>query len=390
MCDYRRLHSLAAAYALRDLNGDLEDRPMAVNSQNALRNHPVYQLVDDLTSYLRIGPDWIAFAELLSLSAGRMAMPINLDVVSDQWALDLNIADRIACLLQDAVLPIDTYKVLRAEEEQGFTGRYVLWFRRDYPKLYDDLVGFMARAPDSLESAPSIWRIRPGFVEPTNDTPTLRLIASAADRNLDGYAASFASAVGSPVHRDRLTQAIETLCPRLNYRCSFRDRLCGILAPTSMLVLERMLQLFANLRRVKNDFRGEAAITAGDYEAVRFVLVNLPLVPVDRVITAQTLKTAEQIHAGVHADGYQLALPDQSDAGHLWFTRNHVAKWSDLGYTTIKKHLQEMEDDGLLVSTVDRNNRQHGRVIHYRFAENRAPPFGWNNPFAALPELAPI
>ena len=58
----------------------------------------------------------------------------------------------------------------------------------------------------------------------------------------------------------------------------------------------------------------------------------------------------------VHADGYQLALPDQSDAGHRWFTRNHVAKWADLGYTTIKKHLQEMEDDGLLVSTVDRNN----------------------------------
>ena len=362
---------------------------MTVNSPNALQQHPVYQLVDDLTSYLRIGPDWIAFAELLSLAAGRMAMPINLDIASDQWTLDLNIADRIACIVQGAVVPIDTYKAFRAEEEADFSGRSVLLSRRAYPKLHDDLVGFMARAPDSLKSAPSIWRIRPGYAEPTVDTPTLRLIASAADRNLDGFAASFASAVGNPVHRERLREVIETLCQRANYRCSFRDRLSGIIAPTSMLVLERMLQLFANIRQLKADFRGERVITADDYEAVRFVLVNLPLVPVDRVIAAQTLKTAEQIHAGVHADGYQLALPDQSNAGHRWFTRNHVAKWSDLGYTTIKKHLQELEDDGLLVSTVDRNNRQHGRIIHYRFAENRAPPFGWNNPFAALPDLSP-
>ena len=362
---------------------------MTVNSPNALQVHPVYPLADDLASFLGIERDWIAFAELLSLAAGRMAMPINLDIVSDQWTLDLNIADRIACIVPGAVVPIDTFKAFRAEEDQSFSGRSVLRFRRDFSKLHDDLVAFMARAPDALESAPSIWRIRPNYVEPTVDTPTLRLIASAVDRNLDGFAASFASAVGSSAHRERLTQFIETLCQRTYYRCSFRDRLCGRIAPALMLILERLLQVFTNARRVLTEFRSEAVVTLNDYEAVRTLLINLPLVPVDRVITAQTLKTAEQIHAGVHADGYQLALPDQSDAGHRWFTRKHVADWADLGYTTIKKHLQEMEDDGLLVSTVDRNNRQHGRVIHYRFAENRAPPFGWNNPFAALPDLTP-
>ncbi len=363
---------------------------MTVNSRNALQNHPVYPLADDLASFLGIERDWIAFAEFLSLAAGRMSMPINLDIVSDQWALDRIIADRIAFIVPGKVVSIDTYKAFRAEEEQGFAGRYVLYSRRAYQTLHDDLIGFMARAPDALEGAPSIWRIRPDYVEPTVETPTLRLIASAADRNLDGFASSFASAVGSPAHRERLTQVIETLCQRTNYRCSFRDRLSGSIAPALMLILERLLQVFANVRRVLTEFQSEAVVTLNDYEAARTLLINLPLVPVDRVITAQTLKTAEQIHAWVHADGYQLALPDQSDAGHRWFTRNHVAKWSDLGYTTIKKHLQEMEDDGLLVSTVDRNIRQHGRVIHYRFAENRAPPFGWNNPFAALPELAPI
>lgn len=363
---------------------------MAVNSLSPLQNHAVYEVINDLSSYLRMPRDWIASAELLSLGAGRMAMPFNLDIASDQWTLDLNIADRIACILPGAVVPIDTYREFRNEEQANFSGRAVLWFRRDYRKLHHDLTTFLTRAPDSSECAPSLWRIRPDFIEPTADSATLRLIASAADRNLDGFAVSFASAAGCPAHRERLKRVLETLCPRTNYPCAFRDRLTGVLAPANMLIFERLLQVFANVRRVRTDFEGEPSITQEDYAATRTFLVNLPLVPVDRVIKARTLQAAEQIYVAVHADNYQLALPDQSDAGHHWFTRSHVAKWSGFGYTTVKNLLYELEDDGLLISTVDRNNRQHGRIIHYRFAENRLPPFGWRNPFTALPELTPV
>lgn len=360
---------------------------MSPDSLNALQIHPVNQVVNDLASFLNIGRDWIAFTQFMSIAAGRMATPFHIDIVSDQWTADLMIADRIASTVPGKIIEIDTYKSFRAEEQNGFSDRYVLRFRRDCPKLHQDLVGFMARAADSTESAPSIWRVLPGFVRPTVDTPTLRLVASAADRSLNGFAASFASGVGSQIHRQRLAEVIESLCPRVSYPCSFRDRFSANLAPTLMLVVERLLQVFANIRRVLTEFRSERVILIEDYEAVRFLLVNLPLVPVDRVITAQSLKTAETIYEAVHEVGYQLALPDQSDAGHRWFTRNQASKWAELGYTTAKKYLGELEDDGVLVSTVDRNNREHGRVIHYRFADGRSPPFGWGNPFALLPDL---
>lgn len=360
---------------------------MTADTPNALQQHPIYQVANDLGSFLGLEKDWIAFSEILSLFAGRMATPINVDIVSDQWTLDLTIADRIASLVGDRVVPIDTYKEFRAEERRGFAERDVLWFRRDYPRLHQDLVGFMARAADSAEGAPSIWRIQPGFVEPSANSPTLRLIASSTHRKLDGFAASFASNTGNPTHRIRLVEVIETLCPRVRYSFPLRDQVSGSLAPSLMLIVERLLQLFANIRRILTDFRTDRIVTAEDYEAVRTLLVNLPLVPVDRIVSADAIETAERIHAHVYAGDHQLALPDHSSEGHHWFTRKHVVKWTQLGYTTAKKHLNELEDDGLVVSTVDRNNRERGRIIYYRFAEDRAPPFDWTNPFAALPPL---
>lgn len=360
---------------------------MTTDTPNALQQHPIYQVANDLASFLGLERDWIGFAELLSLFAGRMATPINLDIVSDQWAIDLAIADRIASIMPEKVVPIDTYKEFRAEEQQGFSDRYVLWFRRDYPRLHQDLIGFMARSPDAAEGAPSIWRVRPSFVEPSANTPTLRLIANSTVRKLDRFAESFASKVGSPTHRTRLVEVIETLCPRVSYQNPFRDQVSGKLAPSLMLIVERLLQVFANVRRVRTDFHTRGVVTPEDYEAVRLLLVNLPLVPVDRVVSAQAIETAERIHVRVYAGDHQLALPDHSSAGHHWFTRDHAVKWTQLGYTTAKKHLSELEDDGLVVSTVDRNNREQGRIIHFRFAEDRAPPFDWTNPFAALPTL---
>jgi hypothetical protein len=360
---------------------------MTTVSLNALQRHQIYRLTNDLASFLGIERDYIAFVELISLAAGRMAIPINLDIVSDQSAVDLAIADRIATIVPGKTVPIDTYKSFLAEEKQNFTDRYVLWFRRNYPRMHQDLVAFMARATDSLDSAPSIWRICPSFVEPSTDIPTLRLIACLAERKLGGFAASFASAVGSQIHRQRLLEVIETLCPRTNYRFAFRDRLTGTLSPSSMLIVERLLQVFTNVRRVLTEFKSSGFVTLDDYEAVRTLLVNLPLVPMDRVISASTIKTAEIIYAHVYADDYQLALPDRSGEGHHWFTRNHTVEWTQLGYTTAKKHLDELVDDGLVVASVDRNNREHGRIIHYRFADGRAPPFGWSNPFEALPAI---
>ena len=65
-------------------------------------------------------------------------------------------------------------------------------------------------------------------------------------------------------------------------------------------------------------------------------------------------------------------------------------RWTEYGYNTVKKHLQELEDDGIVVSTVAENNRDHGRQIHFRFADGRVPPFRWKNPFENLPDLTGV
>jgi hypothetical protein len=155
-----------------------------------------------------------------------------------------------------------------------------------------------------------------------------------------------------------------------------------------MLILERLLQVVANLRRVVCGFgRAEPAVTPEDYRAVRALLSSLPLAPIDRSISAHAIDTADRLFKAIGSNDHQLSLPDRSTEGHGWFTRADAIRWTGFGYTTVKKHLGELEDDGILVSTVAQNNRDHGRQIHFRFADTRAPPFGWANPFEALPDL---
>jgi hypothetical protein len=120
------------------------------------------------------------------------------------------------------------------------------------------------------------------------------------------------------------------------------------------------------------------------------LLISLPLAPVDRTLSAQAVVTANHVYEAVHSPNHQLPLPDRSGEGHHWFTRADAVKWTKYGYTTVKKHLQELEDDGILLSAVAENNRDHGRQIHFRFAGGAAPPFRWRNPFGKLPDLAGI
>lgn len=353
----------------------------------ALQDHAVYEVANTLASYLGFEKDWICLAEFLSLAAGRMAMPINLDVVSDQCAVERMIADRVCHIVPGKCIPIDSHRSLLAAERTGFDDKYVLLCRRDHPKLHEDTVGVMAKAPDTVHGAPSVWRIHEKTTTASINAPTLRLIAVSADRQLDRVARSFSSIEGKQEHRMRLNELVETLCPRLNYPCPFRDEFSGSVSVANMVTLERLLQIFANIRRFASNFSSEIRVIPQDYEAVRNLLVNLPLVPIDRVVSGIAIDTATVVYKKVTESSYQLELPDRSAKGHRWFTRKQAAVWANLGYTTTKKRLGELEGDGILESTVGINEREHGREIFFRFVDGRAPPFDWSNPFAALPTM---
>jgi hypothetical protein len=155
-----------------------------------------------------------------------------------------------------------------------------------------------------------------------------------------------------------------------------------------MLVFERLLRVLVALRITPTDTRSEhQEILPADYHAARALLTCLPLTPVDRELSPQALQTAMTVYEALQGEDTQLALPDLSKDGHKWFTRTDARTWTELGYNTVKKHLHELEGEGILMTTIAENNRERGRQIHYRFAEGRAPPFEWTNPFVGLPDL---
>ena len=353
-----------------------------------LRTHQAYSLVEPLEDYLGIRRDFIVYTELFSLVSGKMMMPINLEVITNTLGLDLCLADRLLTLLPDAVCHVDTFHQFLAEERNGFEARAVLLVRRWDRNRHRDITVAMARSIDRSCFAPSVWHFCDHNHSPFLVAPTLRLVTKQVSRKLEGFATSYASRPGDLAARDRLREVLGTLATRPNYPCAFRSEFLGKVEPLAMLICERLLQVFANLRRIICDFRNsDPTITIADYQAVRSLLLHLPLAPVDRTLSAHAIGTAETVFGQIESDNHQLSLPDRSGEGHSWFTRNDVLRWTSYGYTTVKKHLQELEDDGVLISTVAENNRDHGRQIHFHFAEGRAPPFAWANPYEGLPDI---
>ena len=353
-----------------------------------LRDHPVFSVAEHLAPFLGVQRDVIMLSQVLSLAAGLMKIPFNIDVVTDVLSVDLQLTDRLLSLTPDAVARIDTYQQFRNEEANGFRDRAVLLVRRGPPRLYQYVNMATARSIDSVSRFPCVWHFSDRNDIPFLTTPTLRLVTKQAHRDLRGFAANHASTSGCGHERQYLQDLLAALATRPNYPCGFRDDFVNAVEPVAMLVCERLLLVFANLRRVICESTpSEQAITLADYRAVRSLLVHLPLAPIGRTLSAHAITTAETVYRQLDSGNHQLSLPDRSQEGHKWFTRSDAVQWTDYGYTTVKKHLDELEGAAILLSTVAENNRDHGRKIHFRFAARSTPPFGWANPYEALPDM---
>ena len=363
------------------------------NSSNliaSIKNHPIDKIIDSLSKYTEIERDDIIFTVFLTVASGRMAMPVHLEIVSDECYLDKMIIDRVFALIEDRVAYIDTYAQYKAEERNGFENRDVIYLRRPNSKIFYDVLSYISKSHDLTDQSPSIIRVVSKLEDCDDSAPMLRLMSKNEGRILTGFASSYASSIGDPAKKKELSDTVSSLCSHLNYPWPNREisiKSSIIRSQTVWLVVERLLQIFANIRRISSGFKCEQKITSADYAAVRAFLMHLPIVPQDRAISTKAIRVGEQIYSEVTKDGYQLAIPDLSDQGHQWFTRNQAVKWTGLSYTSIKKYLYQLEGEGILLTTVAKKNRHHGRVIHYRFSPNRVPPFKWTNPFGYLPEL---
>jgi hypothetical protein len=335
-----------------------------------------------------------------------MVMPIHLDILSDSLAIDLHLANRILDLRYDHVARVDTHRQFRALERAEFylegpaNNCYsedlldhirqiaVILVRGNHRYLRREVTEYTAHMAIGDFSLPSIWTVtdQPGGLPPLPST--VRLQTFQAGRQLDGFGSTFARYRGQQAEMV-LAYLLEGLPYQPSYPCRFRDRYERTARPDLMLVFERLLHVLVALRlALPGGNNTPAEIRVEDYQAARALTQALPMTPMDRQLSPQALKFAEVVHAAVQAAPDQLSLPGLSHLGHSWFTRSDAARWTGLAYNTAKKHLQHLEEEGFLRSTVAESNRERGRQIHYRFAEGHRPSFRWANPFGGLPDLA--
>jgi len=356
-----------------------------------LRAHPVFSIITRVARHVGVARDLIQVIEFLSLAAGRMVLPLNIDIVTDQWAADLFIANRMIDLLPGAVARVSTYKQFRELERTGFARLAVVLVHGRHEFRFRDFTETLARILQQDCELPSLWRITDHMPTEPCVPSTLRLLTPQTSRDLGDFGTAFAT------YRTSAEEAyLADLLQRLPLQPSYPNPLhaqyrSAALTPDGALVLERLLLIVAALRTTLSSSIGVGqSIDARDYAAVRALLLHLPLTPIGRRLAPQTLESADALHERVQEPTYHLPLPDHSSEGEKWFTRDDARRWLDVGYTTAKKRLAEMEDEGILCSTVAENNRERGRQIHYRFANGSVPPFGWRNPFATLPDLGGI
>lgn len=378
----------------------------SVTPLDALRTHPAFGIADALAEYVGVKRDLVQFVEFLSLAAGRMVMPVNVDVQTERVAVDLFIANRILDLRPRHVARVDTHRQFRHLEREGFTlsdgaaghpdaGEVAplaaVLVRGNHRLLHREVSEYTARLVRRGRALPSVWRVTDLAAGVPAIPSCLRVRGGGVYRGLDRFGTAFASHRECP-EEDELAGLLDALPVQPRYDRPFESRLAagavGSVAPELMLVAERLLTVVTALRLQRQAAeRPRPEVTPADYAAVRALLTNLPLTPVDRALPPQALVTAGTAFAAVAEHGTD--LPDISQSGGRWFTRRDCAGWTGLGYNTVKAHLRALEDEGVLRSTVAENNRERGRQIHYRFAEGRAPPFAWKNPFEELPDLGP-
>jgi hypothetical protein len=306
----------------------------------------------------------------------------------------------------DNVSRVDTHREFRALERDGFclpgppTASYVVGLPPPYRPvaavlvrgvhryLHREVSEYTSRVLGGDFTLPCLWRVSDRAADLPPVPTALRVQAGQVRRGLDGFGYAFAGR-RQTLAGGVLADLLEALPVQPDYPCPFRGRFVAAARPEPMLVFERLQAVIVALRlHLPGVADRRPEVQVDDYGALRALLTCLPLVPEDRDLSPQALVTARAVFEALERSGGE-ELPGLSQEGGKWFTRQDAVRWTGLGYNAAKKHLHELEGEGILVSTRAESNRERGRKIHFRFADGRKPPFRWRNPFEGLPDLSP-
>lgn len=348
--------------------------------------HALGKVVDELDRYLGVRTDSVTLLVFLGGVTGKMASPINLPIISGEPGADLLSTNRLLDLFGGAAKRTNSLRHLPILERKKFRNIAVILLRGSRRTLFRDATELLTRVIGDDEGLPSLLKISENTPDVAGVGATLRFITAQAPRDFRGFGDSFATR-RDPKQHEKLLNLIGHLPRQPWYGCDFHNEMRAALRPEEKLISERLLGTLAAIRMSCTNDHTAAFITREDYRRHRQLLVKLPVAPTDSKLSPGAIETAEIIYEKVHMPGYLLNLPGRSLDGNQWFTTTQAAAWSRKCYNTVKNHLKEMEDDGLITPTVAQDNRHQGKQIHFRFAQNRAPPFVYKNPFLELPEL---
>lgn len=363
-----------------------------------LGEHPLHVIAGWLGEYLGIGVDCITLTLLLSRVGGAMGNPINLAIYSDDPGADQMIADRIVNIVPENVARVSTFQQVHDLSRANFPETELLLTRNDHDSLFR--VACDATCRDTQRCLPpSVWTISDERSTIAACGPTLVLLSNPPDRSRVGFGHCFAR-VGEESGMTachQLRQLVLLLKNRRRYPCQFERKLYAFIGLSQMLVVNRLLAIIAALRIEYTHLRGtfttraDEAISIDDYHITRELLQLLPTPGQHSNLSPAAADTAGNIFDAINDNGYQQTIPDNSGFGKKSFTTRIVTELTGFSYNTVKKHLKQLEDEGiiesLVVSSSKRNAicRGRGRQIYFRFVNNRSPPFGVSNPYDSLP-----
>ncbi len=315
-----------------------------------LNAHPLIGITDCLSQYLGIGVDVVSWTLFLSRAAGRLGLPFNLTICSDDPGAEHLIADRLINIVPEGVKRAETITQFRELADSGFEDTEVVVVR----SLHDSLFRFASESTCrdvATTSPPSIWLISDERAMVPAIGPTLSLMAKQTERSLSGFGHHFSAIPrsGQNPQREQLRRLLLPLKHRHPYPCPFQNRIRAALKPLEMLIFNRLLATVTSLRielaHLQGEFFADAqlAFSTDDYRLTRELLVNLPIPGQHSSLSPYAAETGELLYEAIMSDSeYQQTLPDHSNFGKRAFTRRVAEEVTQLSCNSIKDHLAQL------------------------------------------------
>src|SRR5687768_7975065 len=126
------------------------------------------------------------------------------------------------------------------------------------------------------------------------------------------------------------------------------------------MVLWRTLIALSALRQAHRfgEVSRDLLLTREDYRATRDLLRELPTTGVADPLSPRTVTVAAELHARVNAAGFPRTLVGDDLTARPWLTRAQAREWLGRSYNTAKVHLAELEERGILISSIGPANRE--------------------------------